>query len=217
MKLRHCDTRRMYIIALLVLFGFFLQPIVSAAETSGIQPAYQQEIDQRFGDELSRYAIEARFRPEENRITGEMTVEFVNFTGEALDEIAFRLFPNGAYYHEGYLAITSASIDGVAVEPVYESGKTVMLLPLAKPLLPGGTATIDLGFRTVIPTDSEGTFGVFSYQTATGIWTLADWYPILAGWDPDLGWRIEAPTPAGDPTYADAAFYDLTLTTPAGL
>ena len=215
-----CSHRRIGVRAILVLLLvtiLLFQPIVSAAEPSGLQPAYEQEIDQRFGDELSRYSIEARFRPDDNRITGEMSVEFVNFTGEALDEIAFRLFPNGEYYHEGYLAITSAAVDGVTVEPAYEPGKTAMRLPLAQPLLPGESATIDLGFRTVIPTDSDGTFGVFSYQSATGIWTLADWYPILAGWDPDLGWRIEAPTPAGDPTYADAAYYNLTLTTPAGM
>ena len=54
MKLRHLDrsiTRRISIIASLILFGLLLQPIASAAETSGLQPAYQQEIDQRFGEE----------------------------------------------------------------------------------------------------------------------------------------------------------------------
>jgi aminopeptidase N len=45
---------------------------------------------------------------------------------------------------------------------------------------------------------------------------LADWHPIVAGWDDDLGWRTDPPTSQGDPTFADIGLYDLTVTLPQG-
>ncbi|MGH2548344.1 MAG: M1 family aminopeptidase, partial [Thermomicrobiales bacterium] len=90
-------------------------------------------------------------------------------------------------------------------------------LPLASPLAPDKAVTIALTFRVVIPDDSNGTFGIFTHNTGRDLWTLADWYPIVAGWDADLGWRVDAPTPAGDPTYADAGIYSVTITYPSAL
>jgi hypothetical protein len=201
---------------LLVFLFSIIQPLAARAADpySGLQPAYQDGIEERFGDQLASYAITARFRPDDHRITATMQVIFTNFTGESLDAIVFRLFPNADYYYEGYLAITTAKVDGKPVTPVYRAEKTVMILPIDGTLAPGEQVTVDLNFRTMVPTDSTGTFGVFSYRTESNIWTLADWYPIVAGWDPDRGWRDDPPTPAGDPTFADAALYELALTLP---
>ncbi len=216
---RRVTSSRFVRSAILLVFLFsIIQPLAARAADpyAGLQPAYQDGIEERFGDQLASYNITARFRPDDHRITATMSVVFTNFTGETLDEIAFRLFPNADYYDEGYLAITTAKVDGKPVTPDYHAEKTVMFLPIESALAPGGQVTIDLNFRTMIPTDSSGTFGVFSYRTESNIWTLADWYPIIAGWDPDLGWRDDPPTPAGDPTFADAALYDLALTLPDG-
>src|SRR6478735_593258 len=216
---RRVTSSRFVRSAILLVFLFsIIQPLAARATEpyAGLQPAYQDGIEERFGDQLASYNITARFRPDDHRITATMSVVFTNFTGETLDEIAFRLFPNADYYDEGYLAITTAKVDGKPVTPEYHSEKTVMFLPIESTLAPGGQVTVDLNFRTMIPTDSSGTFGVFSYRTESNIWTLADWYPIIAGWDPDLGWRDDPPTPAGDPTFADAALYDLALTLPDG-
>ncbi len=71
-------------------------------------------------------------------------------------------------------------------------------------------------FRTVIPRDSSGTYGIFSHESGYGTWILADWYPIVAGWEPETGWRLDEPTEIGDPTFSDAALYDVTVEAPAG-
>ncbi len=191
--------------------------VAAPATYQALLPAYQESLDARFGDRLLAYDIDIRFRPDLNRITGEMTVELINTTGAPLDDVAFRLFPNALYYGEGYLAITRALVDGGPVLPTYEANSTVMYLPLPERLAPEATALIALAFRTVIPTDSKGTFGIFSHHSETETWVLADWYPIVAGWDAERGWRVDPPTPAGDPTFADAATYDLTITLPDDL
>ncbi|MER3437459.1 MAG: hypothetical protein C4346_07645, partial [Chloroflexota bacterium] len=71
--------------------------------------------------------------------------------------------------------------------------------------------------ETVIPADSQGTSGIFSRDTRRGTWVLADWYPILAGYEPGRGWRLDPPTDLGDPTFSQAALYDVSLITPSGL
>ena len=53
--------------------------------------------------------------------------------------------------------------------------------------------------------------------TADAGWWLADWYPIMAGWEADDGWYLDSPTPYGDPTFADAATYRLSFEAPSDL
>lgn len=202
----------------LIITGLARPLTVSAANfDTALLPEFSNEYEQRFGDELTTYDIDIRFRPENNRITGSMQVHFTNFTGQPLDEIAFRLYPNADYYNPAYTSVTDAVVGGETVTPAYQAEKTVMTLPFDAPLAPGDTVTIGLTFRVIIPDDSSGTFGIFSHDTARDLWTLADWYPIVAGWDPELGWRVDPPTPAGDPTYADAGIYSVTVTYPDDL
>ena len=191
--------------------------VVAANFDTALLPEFSSDYEQRFGDSLTTYDIDIRFRPEHNRISGSMQVRFTNFTGESLDDIAFRLYPNADYYDSAYTAVTDAVVDGKAVTPEYQATNTVMILPLSSPLAPDESVTIGLVFRVVIPDDSSGTFGVFSHDTERDLWTLADWYPIVAGWDREIGWRVDPPTAAGDPTYSDAGIYQVTVSYPGDL
>ncbi|CAN5633340.1 hypothetical protein BH09CHL1_BH09CHL1_15980 [soil metagenome] len=215
----HRASRLCSIVVLILAVASFVRPIAAEAASfdSALLPAFSNEYEQRFGDSLTTYEIDVRFRPENNRLSGSMQVHFTNLTGESLKEIAFRLYPNATYYGSAYTSITDALVDGIVVDPAYQADKTVMILPLSAPLAPDEAVTISLTFRVVIPDDSNGTFGIFTHDTGRDLWTLADWYPIVAGWDADLGWRVDAPTPAGDPTYADAGIYSVTITYPSAM
>ncbi len=203
------------LLIVVLLIGSSGTALTAPPEYDALLDAFQDIHAERFDGRLIDYDIDIRFRPDLGRITGDMTVTFPNFTGQPLDEIAFRLFPNAIYYGEGYLHIVSASAAGVAVEPRYDDTRTSLFVPLPEPLEPGDETTIELTFRTVIPENSRGTYGIFSHHLGSGTWVLADWHPIVAGWDDDLGWRTDAPTPHGDPTFADIGLYDLTVTLPA--
>jgi len=72
------------------------------------------------------------------------------------------------------------------------------------PLAPGGTRTLTLRFRTIVP-HRFGTFGVFDQQlTAVG-----GWYPYLAALGDDGRWQLDAPPPLAD--------FDAQLTVPVEL
>lgn len=166
---------------------------------------------------ISSYDINVDLDVETRTISGTERVDFVNETGEEQAEIPFRLYPNASYYGEGGLRIERVRVGGVAVTPTYAAEETVLSVPLTEPLVPGERVQIALRFTVTVPTDSTGTFGIFSFDSERGMWMLADWYPILAGWEEGRGWVLDPPTSSGDPTYSDVALYDLSLTMPSGL
>jgi aminopeptidase N len=72
-------------------------------------------------------------------------------------------------------------------------------------------------FSTIVPENVAAGFGVFQHDTASGVWNLANWYPILAGWEPGTGWYLQEPTQFGDPTFAETATYDVSVSLPDDL
>lgn len=183
----------------------------------GILPELREEIRAETADELTRYTIDVRLDPAASTISGDMAVLFRNDTPDTLTEVVFRLYPNAPHYGAGGLTVERALLDGDRVQPRFAVDDTVLAVPLSDPLLPGAAVAIELRFAVTVPADSGGTFGVFSHATADGTWVLADWYPIVAGYEPETGWRLDAPVSGIDPTFSAAALYDVTLTAPAAL
>ncbi|MGH2558668.1 MAG: M1 family metallopeptidase, partial [Thermomicrobiales bacterium] len=164
-----------------------------------------------------RYTIDVRLDAEDSTIAGDARVLFRNETPDTLTEVVFRLYPNGVHYGEGGLTVEQALLDGEEVRPRLDVEDTVLSLPLGEPLLSGDAVEIDLQFTVEVPENSDGTFGIFSRDTSDGTWVLADWYPIVAGYEAGTGWRLDAPISGVDATFSDAALYDVTVTAPAGL
>jgi aminopeptidase N len=194
------------------------RPTVAAPDSYlGIVSGLRDEIRQETGGQLSSYHMDVRLNPNASTISGRLRLRFVNAFDQALSDLAFRLYPNAPYYDEGALRVRDVRVGSDAVQPVYEADDTVMRLPLAPPLQPGDQATIQLRFETVIPVDSHGTYGIFTRDSQRGTWVLADWYPIVAGYEPGRGWRVDPPTDLGDPTFSQAALYDVAITTSTDL
>jgi len=122
----------------------------------------------------------------------------------------FRPYPNASYYEEGETVVSAVTVDGEAATRELLADPTVLAVNLGQAVLPGDGATIRLAFRTIVP---EASFGILGGRAGRG-WWFADWYPILAGWEPDDGPYLDPPTPFGDPTFAEAATYELTFTAP---
>jgi hypothetical protein len=184
---------------------------------AGVLPDLRETVEARVEGELSAYELTVKLDPSTSTIGGRERVTFVNRFAEPLVDVAFRLYPNAFYYDEGGISVDDVRVAGKAATVVLESDETAMRVPLPEPLAPGASVNLSFRFRTVIPTDSDGTYGIFSHDTIHGTWVLADWYPIIAGWEAATGWRLDEPTAIGDPTFSDAALYDVTVTAPADL
>ncbi|MDQ3045126.1 MAG: M1 family metallopeptidase [Chloroflexota bacterium] len=167
--------------------------------------------------QIDAYTLRVRLDPATSAIGGELAVSFTNQTVRPLTEVYFRLYPNAAYYAEGSLTIEAATVAGERVEPELQVGDTALRLPLGRVLPPGAAIALELVFSTVVPLDSGGSFGILNHASVEGTWVLADWYPIIAGYEQDTGWFLGAPTGLGDPTFAATALYDVSITAPGGL
>ena len=168
-------------------------------------------------------------------ITGTQEVHVVNDTGGSLSDLYLRLYPNLRQYGDGRMVVRDVTVDGVPVvpepPPLYsvpastpvatpDAGSQDLILlrlPLANPLAPGASATLRLGFTTTVPLEPVDGTGPFVFMPDTARWTLAHWFPILAGLEPAFGWETDPPAAWADVTFSNTALFDVTLTAPDDL
>ena len=162
-------------------------------------------------DELtdaSFYTIEFRIQDDIFNVDGVEAVRYTNRETIPLDEIHFRLLPNVL---NGEMKVASVQINDQPFEPVYKLQNSLMVVPLYEPLQPGESVEIKIEFSVTVPTTIESNYGILAYYD--GVLTLAHAYPMIAVYD-DEGWNAEIPPNQGDPTYADASFFVVTVDAP---
>jgi hypothetical protein len=187
----------------------------TAAGHEDIVPSQVDAVRRATERDLARYAMDIAVDPGAGIIGGTMAITFVNRYGEPLDDVYLRLFPNGLHYGDGGTDVSDVRVNGEPVTTALSTEDTVLAVPLAEPLAPGAASMIELTFTTTVPVDSDGSYGILSRSSGDATWALADWHPILAGYEPapGIGWRLDPPFDGIDPTFGDAALYDVTLDT----
>jgi hypothetical protein len=169
---------------------------------------------------LPRYRIDATFSPTGDQpatITGTLDLWYYNGTGEAQKALYFRLYPNAADYGTGGQTLDSVEVGGERVTPKLSVADTVAKIPLAAAVAPEATVQLRIGFTTTIPTDPGHSYGMFAFDSRSGTYALAHWEPLLAGYDPVDGWKLDPPSTLGDPVFTNTALYDVALTVPDDL
>jgi hypothetical protein len=142
-------------------------------------------------------------------LQGHEAVQYTNQTGGALDQVVFHLFPN---LLAGSLAVSNVTINGAPNSPRLDQRGTILRVPIAPPLAPGGHLVLAMDFAVAVPHDLQRNYGVFAYNQ--GILALSHFFPLVAEYD-QRGWNVEIPAPIGDLTYSDAAFYLVQVRAPA--
>lgn len=217
-------------IVALLLAALLVLPSLASAQQAAVADdpvwsALRDSTRQPFADatagRLHAYQIDAELTPANDTtyasIEGRVAIRWVNLTETVSNAIHFRLYPNDERYREGEMTITRATIDGERQPPLLSRGDTVASFDLPAGVEPGGSVDIVLRYTATIPNDAPGTYGMFDHDVATATYTLTHWYPMLAGYDPDSGYLLGPITVNGDPVFANAATYDVSLTAPAAL
>lgn len=197
-------------------------PLVTAAQTepdryAEVRPELRDEVAAEVDGDLSSYIIDATLDEAAGTIAGTMEATFQNDSGSPLDEVYFRLYPNIDYYAEGDLAIAAGAVEGAPATFALEVDDSALRVDLPTPLASAESVDLALSFTTTVPSDSAGSYGILSRESSSGTWVLANWHPVLAVFEPGHGWHLDPATPAGDPTHAATAFYDVTFTAPEAL
>lgn len=175
-------------------------------------------VPERAGDlaranEWDRYTITAALSPDERVVRGSLRVELVNRSASPYEQIWFHLYPNHPDFG-GRLDVTSASVDGQPVGSGTLNGDTLIRLDLPAPLAPGARAVAELGFSARTPRGaSANIFGAFNQEA--GVWSLANFYPVLARQLPGQGWDTRPISSRGDFAVSSTALYDVTIDAPA--
>jgi hypothetical protein len=175
----------------------------------GLIPAEAARLDEQHG--ASVYHIDYTISEQLTRLTGSQTVHYTNREDTNLSEIQVRLLPNVL---NGKMTVSSVMVNGVNVEPIYSLADSLLSLQLNPSLPPGESVDLSFEFSVDIPTEIESNYGILAYFN--GVLTLAHTYPMIAVYD-DEGWNAEIPPNQGDPTYADASFFLVSVDAPAGV
>ena len=202
---------RKFVIVVLLILTQCIDPIGNLETAAGHQDQLDSAIHQR-------YAISAEFDPVQSIIHGAIEVEWTNLTGENQGGLPFRLYPNADHYGDASIEVTDVVVHGEPGElAVDEAVPTVGLLPFPEPVAPEVSVTVEMRFTTIVPQDSSGSYGIFRGNSESGLWSLVNWYPIVAGWEPGVGWYLEPPAGMVDPTFVTASAWHLELRHPAPL
>ncbi len=187
-------------------------------------PAYwQQRVD---------YRIDAVLDPATDTLRGEGRITYHNRAPVALEELWFHLEQNicapGSVANlldqpplvfltstfdfscrgfPGGLVLGPMRVDGAAATP--EVHGTTMRLPLARPVAPGGSVAIEVGWRFKVPP-----YGAARMGHDGPLYEIAQWYPRLAVYDDVRGWNHEPYVGAGE-FYLEYGRFDVALTLPA--
>jgi len=193
-------------------------PIPSPDAFAALIGAAREQAATAVGDPDS-YVIEARFDPGRGTVNGDMRITFVNRTDEALADVVLSLLPNSNDYAGVAIAVDTLRVGGHRIDQPnrgLSEDETSLLVPVSRPLPPGGSIEIAVGFTTTLaPDDDAGNY--LELDEPPGTWFLEWWYPILAPYEPSRGWLLAPPVIQTGRAPWGVALYDVTLTMPNDL
>ena len=166
------------------------------------------------------YQLTLTLSPEGGSYQGEAQITIENRTGAPLADVVFRLFPNANHIYGGRLTVSRATVDGQSLPPETSlEDDTALRLTLFEPLAPAAVVVINLSFEGQPPQnfgDLPDVYGIYNYDTALEVLSLANWYPLLAVWR-DGAWQTAPGVGVGDAVVSEAALYHVRITAPEEL
>ena len=182
-------------------------------------------------ERMDEITISAELNPDERTLSVIQTMKLTNRTGETLDSLVLRTWPNAfqsmdhspcaadealydLHYPDGFssgsLVMARATVNAEEVIHRYEDeAKTVMRLPVSIGWEPGETIGVHLVYTVQIPR------AAYRFGVQEDVWMLGNAFALPAAWE-DGAFRTDAYAPVGDPFVSDCANYEVWVTVPSG-
>lgn len=171
------------------------------------------------------YRIQAELNPANARLQGQQLALYRNHSPDTLRSLLVHLHQNA--FAPGVQRVRRVPITGgvtiehVAIngEPARRSGSghryrvdgTLMWIDLARPLLPGGSLELDMGWSFIVPPRGAPRTGHADHEA----FVVAQWYPQIAVYDDLRGWH-DVPYWTNGEFYAAYGDFEVQLTVPEG-
>ncbi len=204
-------------LALALSAGAGVRAQSSADWTALYRPALLPDFwgDMEAWADAPRYTLDLMLavNAEEAVIGGQATVRYTNRAPSAtLETLVFRLYPNLDSFG-GEMTVGRVTVAGQAVTPQLDATRSVLTLPLPRPLGYGESVDVALSFRVRVVAGRERLYAQFSYLDE--VLALPNAYPLLSVYEAGAGWWEEVAHPQGDAVFSETGFYDVRLTVPA--
>jgi hypothetical protein len=156
-----------------------------------------------------RYSLRLEVADSLKQVHGSLRLLYTNRTAEELPELPFFCYPN---LTSGTLDVVSAAAAGVPVQPGWRADRSLLVVPLAPALLPGGRVEINIEFTLRVPEGRPEEPRLFALTD--DFLSLGHAYPMV----PAPGaWGERRPAGYGDFVVNDVAFFTAQVSLPAGV
>lgn len=163
--------------------------------------------------QVARYWLDLTLGIDPLHIAGQERVRYYNQTGEILDEVVLRLYPN-ILTGDTALVVQSVSAEGANITWEIQTRDTILHIALEDGLVPGEAIEFDIAFDFTLPPDTEVAYG--RMIDLEGVIAAPTFFPLLAVYE-NGDWQTDWPDDKGDPVYSEVALYDVQLTAPSAL
>ncbi len=153
-------------------------------------------------DSPPHYSLSTRLDYAAHSLKVTETISYTNRSGEPLQDLVFVVDANqreDIFFLDGI-----QKADGSAWPDTQLEGAR-LTLPLANPLLSGGSIGLTISYHLALP-DIPGPLSATSRQI-----NLGDWYPFLPPYQPGQGWVIHDPGAVGELLAYEASDYSVDI------
>lgn len=148
------------------------------------------------------YQLDAAFHSAEKTLDVQETIQYLNITGQTLEEIVLIVPPNR---QEGQFVLTSLTLTNENTSPEIILLGEQLTIFLPAPLQPGEALTLNLDYQLFLP-PSAGVFGYTDRQI-----NVCDWYAFVPPYQQPGGWKINPYHPIGEVLIYDMADFEVTI------
>jgi transcriptional regulator with XRE-family HTH domain len=203
------------IVAIIGIMGLY----VASRQTPAVPPTPTPTATQvATVSTIPKYVLEVSLDYEGHTLDASERLDFVNLTGDTLNELALNVFPNHAEDIFLLKSVTTEppSADEEPLELDYALSGTSLRVVLPSPLEPGDEFTLLLEFSLDLPRMnpylewSNGSLGYSDRAVAVG-----NWYPVLVPYKEGQGWNAYAYHLVGDPYVTEVADYEVEIVAPS--
>jgi hypothetical protein len=142
-------------------------------------------------------------------IQGSLSLRYVNLERPSLDRLQFFLFPN---LTAGRMEVSRCSVGGVPSRFEYRMRDSVLVVPLARPIVQGATVDVEVEYAVSVPEETNGDYGAFSRSDRAV--RLAWCCPVVLS---PRSWANPYPVPYADFLCKEPSLYKVRVSLPSGL
>lgn len=187
----------------------------------------------RYWQNAVSYDIGAQVSPADSLLRGQETVIYRNNSPDTLRNVVFHLYQNLMGPYAAREAPVPGFTQGMVIDQLQANGRivpvphnqvgqapdstsarvygTILIVPLAQPLIPGATANFNVRWHFTIPPEWAPRMGMQDATTGQ----VAQWYPQIAVYDDVHGWDTQQYTGTGE-FYLPYGHFRYRVTLPAG-